>query len=97
MLGLLIVWGIVAWRWTDNLASDGGLLVVGLAASVVYWSWMKSTQRFAERNPAQAMLEGAEFIEYQKFEAQVKGLPPGRSALQIEGSAVETPPRAETK
>jgi len=33
------------------------------------------------------MLEGAEFLEYQKFEAQVKGLPP------IVGSILVTDPK----
>jgi hypothetical protein len=73
MIGLLIVWCVVAWRWTDNLAADGGLLLVGTIASCVFLRWMSSTQAFAERNPAQAMLDGAEFLEYRKFEEQAKG------------------------
>ena len=73
MLGLLLVWCIVAWRWTDNLIGDAGLLIVGLAASIVFLLWSKSLQKFAKENPAQAMLEGAEFLEYAKFEASAKG------------------------
>lgn len=60
MLALLAVWGVIAWRWSDNLIADAGLLIIGIAATAVYWGWMKSTQNFAERNPAQAMLEGAD-------------------------------------
>jgi len=73
-IALLVLWAIIAVR----LANDtwfSPLLMVGLIATifVVWLVW--STQRFAERNPGQAMLEGAEFLEYHKFEVQAKGLP----------------------
>jgi hypothetical protein len=76
MLALLGVWAVIAWQWTDNIARDAGLLLAGTVISGVFIWWVRATQKFAQDNPAQAMLEGAEFIEYQKFEAQVKGLPP---------------------
>jgi hypothetical protein len=48
-------------------------LAVGLIATgVVVW-WVRATQEFAERNPGQAMLDGAQFLGYYKFEVQVKG------------------------
>jgi hypothetical protein len=81
MLALLGVWAVIAWQWSDNLYRDGGLLIGGLAATGVFMWWVKATQTFAERNPAQAILDGAQFIEYKKFEAQVKGLPPSTGAV----------------
>src|SRR3712207_2125779 len=53
--------------------------------------WIKNMQNFAERNPAQAMLEGAEFMEFKRFEAQAKGVPSlGRGQIvegRLEGPA----------
>jgi hypothetical protein len=83
MLMLLGVWGVIAWRWTDSLVTDSGLLLGGVAASSVFIWWVRSTQRFAHENPAQAMLDGAEFLEYHKFEAQVKGLPPISGSILV--------------
>src|SRR4051812_39474130 len=42
-------------------------------------------QSFAERNPAQAMLEDAEFMEFKRFEAQAKGAPTLGPAPVVEG------------
>jgi hypothetical protein len=82
MIAILIVWGLVVWRlsgtWTDIFTISAGLI-----ATVTFAWWTKSTQSFAERNPAQAMLEGAEFLEYHKFEVQAKGLPPATSSKLI--------------
>jgi hypothetical protein len=75
MIGLLIVWGVVVWRISGTWI-DAPLVLAGVIATVAFMWWTRSTQQFAERNPAQAMLEGAEFLEYHKFEAQAKGLPP---------------------
>jgi hypothetical protein len=83
MLGLFGIWGVLLWRWTDSLTMDLGLLASGLIASGVFMWWVRTTQAFAERNPAQAILDGAEFIEYKKFEAQAKGLPPISSSILI--------------
>ena len=55
---------------------------MGLIASGLFIWWTLSTQGFAERNPGQAMLDGAEFLDYYKFEVQAKGLrPPSDSPL----------------
>jgi hypothetical protein len=72
MIALLIVWGVVIWKmsgnWFDLFPLFGGCIATG----VFVW-WTRSTQDFAQRNEAQAMLEGAEFLEYRKFEAEAKG------------------------
>lgn len=81
MIALLILWAIIALRLSGNSWFDP-LLVVGLVATAVFIWWARSTQGFAQRNPGQAMLDGAEFLDYYKFEVQAKGLlPPGDSPL----------------
>jgi hypothetical protein len=73
MLALMGVWAVIVWRlsgaWVDIALIGAGLVATGTGI----W-WVRATQDFAQRNPAQALLEGAEFLEYQKFEAQAKGL-----------------------
>ncbi len=81
MIAVLIVWAIIAWRLTGSFYSDLLLVLVGAIATSAFIWWTRSTQNFAHDNPAQAMLEGAEFLEYQKFEAQAKGLPPASQSV----------------
>jgi hypothetical protein len=90
MMGLMGVLGVVAWKWSGQSTDLGLFGIAVLAAGVVVW-WVRSIQAFAERNPAQAMLEGAEFIEYQKFEAQAKGLPKLEDAPLVEGHPTSGP------
>lgn len=71
-------------RWNENLLVDGGLLVIGLAATAFSIWWTKASQAFAERNPAQAMLDGADFIEYRRLEMQAKGVADGSSMAPVE-------------
>jgi hypothetical protein len=78
------VWGIVVLRWNENLLVDAGLLVTGLAATAFSVWWTKASQAFAERNPAQAMLDGADFIEYRRLEMQAKGGTEGSSMTPVE-------------
>jgi hypothetical protein len=85
MLAVLTIWLMIAWRWSGNLSADVGLGIVGLAATAAFIWWVRSTQKFAQENPAQALMEGAELLEYQKFEAQAKGMPPFRESPVIEG------------
>ena len=72
MLGVLALWGLIIWRLEGPIQSNSALLGAGLVGTIVFVWWTLATQRFAERNPAQAMLEGAEFLEYKRFEAQTK-------------------------
>ncbi|WP_340644361.1 hypothetical protein [Phenylobacterium sp.] len=73
MLALLAIWLGIVWKLGPDLMQNLFLVGTGLVASVLVVWWISATQRFAERNPAQAMLDGAEFVEYKRFEAQVKG------------------------
>jgi hypothetical protein len=86
MIAVIALWIMIAWRWSGNLWADGGLAIVGIAATAAFIWWVRSTQQFAEKNPAQALLEGAELLEYQKFEAQAKGMPSLGSSPLIQGS-----------
>jgi hypothetical protein len=92
IIALLILWAIIAFR----LPSDVWfilLLAVGLIATgVVIW-WVRSTQEFAERNPGQAMLEGAEFLDYYKSEVQAKGLQLPRSPSSTDPDRPPPPPQ----
>jgi len=74
-LGLLAVWGIIVLRLSDNIWLDAALLASGIIVTLIYKWWVNGTQKYAKENPGLALLEGAELIEYQKFEAQAKGLP----------------------
>jgi hypothetical protein len=69
---LLGVWAIVAWRISPNLIVDGFLIAGGLIATIAVVWWIRSTHDFAERNPTQALLEGAQFVEYKRIEAETK-------------------------
>lgn len=86
-LANIVVWVFVVFRWSDNLIMDAGLMLCGLVATCFSAWWTKAAQAFAERNPAQAMLEGAEFLEYRKLEVQAKGMPPVNTDLLLEGEA----------
>jgi hypothetical protein len=72
-IALMALWGVIFWRLNNNHWFNGALLLGGFCASGIFVWWASATQRFAERNPAQAMLEGAEFIEYKRLEAESKG------------------------
>jgi hypothetical protein len=75
ILALLAIWAIALWRLGPSLVQSAAVLLAAIAATSVFVWWTRATQAFAERNPAQAMLEGAEFLEYQRFEAAAKGRP----------------------
>ena len=71
---LLIVWGVIAWKLSGNPWIDIPLLLVGLGASAGYVWWVKNTHKFAAENPALALLEGMQLVEYRRIEAQAKGM-----------------------
>ena len=79
MVGLCGIWAVVVWRLGTDPWANVTLFGAGVVVTGVFVWWVRSTQSFAERNPAQAMLEGAEFLEFRKFEAQAKGVTLGSS------------------
>jgi hypothetical protein len=73
---VLAVWLLIAWRWSaESVMMNAGLVVAGIAATVFGCWYIKQTQDFAERNPGQALLDGAEFLEYSRLGSASKSLP----------------------
>ena len=73
-IALCIVWAIVVWRLSGTLADIGLLLGACIITGFCIW-WVNKTHKFAEEHPDTALLEGAQLLEYQKWEAEVRGLP----------------------
>lgn len=88
---LLVVWAVVAWRWSESLMLNAGLLIIGLVATVFAVWFIHGTRRFAERNPALALLEGAELLEWRKMEVAAKGMSPSKGGPFLEDRG-GTPP-----
>ena len=85
-LGLCALWGIIFWRLSSDPWLSVPLFGGGCIVTLVFLRWSKETRKFAEDNPALALMEGADITEYKKFEAQAKGQP------QIEKSPLITDP-----
>lgn len=91
-LALLSLWGVVLIRLSDtSIILNSFLMGGGLVATIFYCWWVFRTHKFATTNPGLAMLEGAQFIEYQKWEAAIKGQPSPNSPLipNPHGMAIE--------
>jgi len=95
-IALMTLWGIILWRLSENVWFDLALFVAGAIATAIYLWWVKGAQQFAKENPELALLEGAELLEYRRFEAQAKGfLSGGSTPLVIDPKApkqIETDP-----
>ena len=74
-LALFGLWAIILWRLSDSPLLDTVLLGGGVICTCAYGWWVHRTQRFAAENPGLALMEGAQLLEYQKWEAGIKGLP----------------------
>jgi hypothetical protein len=83
--GLLAVWVLVLWKWSDSAVMDVGLLFVGCLATAFCVWFIRSTRAYAEKNPGLALLEGAELVEWRRMDVAAKGMLPsaGQSALEI--------------
>ncbi len=67
----LIVLGIVAYR----LKVESFLIVIGVAAFVLFLIFFIGSMIYGSRNPSAALLEGAELIAWQKQELAAKNMP----------------------
>lgn len=86
-VGVVAVWGAIAWRLGENITLNATLLIAGVLATAFAVWYTRSSQNYAERNPAQALLEGAEFLEWTRLEAAAKGLPSPDSSALVEISS----------
>jgi hypothetical protein len=75
-IAVLIIWAIIVARLPTGAEGwFSPLLPVGLIPTAfIVWLVLRN-QKFAEGNPGQAMLDGAEFLDFYKFEVQAKGVP----------------------
>ena len=89
---LIGLWTVVVFRLSDNLWLNAALFGAGLMATGIYFWWVKKTQNFAEKNPGLAILEGAELIEYQKWDAEIKGI-----GVIDRGNLIDDPHKGRSK
>lgn len=96
VLGLMVLWGMLIIKMTENLYFDAALAAVGLLITLFVVWFVRSTQSFAEANPAQALLEGAEIVAYKQIEADMAtaGTPPG--GIKRVGATQELLPPSDT-
>jgi hypothetical protein len=89
MLALVVVWGLVIWRLTDNAIQDAALIVAaGVITAIGAW-WIRRTHAFAEKNPGLALLEGAQLLEYRRFLVHAKGRQPSEAETLSHDAAAE--------
>jgi hypothetical protein len=86
-IGVVVLWGIVLTRFSPTTPwwYNVGLVGVAFFATLVAQRETKHMRDFAEKNPALALMEGADITEYKKFEAQSKGLLPGEKLPTLVG------------
>jgi hypothetical protein len=89
MLAVVGVWAIVAWRLSADIVQDAALLGAAGAVTGPYIWWTRRTQAFAEKNPGLTLLEGAHLLEYQRFLAEARGLPPAGTPAMISDVATD--------
>lgn len=78
----LLVLGAIAWR------IDAGLLLIMTGAVLLaFFAYLAGVLWFAHKHPEQALLEGAEIIQYREQELGARGLP------EAPASRLTTPPR----
>jgi hypothetical protein len=91
-LGLFLVVAIVA---VFRLHSDWAIIATLVFAAIVFFIWFFPVIRFAEKHPDAALLEGAEWSGFQRFQAAAKGyIPslPDKEPSLLPGSQPALPP-----
>lgn len=83
-LALIGAWVVLIFRLGSDPILNASLLISGFVITGVYCWWVRKTHSFAEKFPQVALMEGAQLVEYQKWEAAVNGKTLGRSA-PVEG------------
>lgn len=73
MVGIMVIWTVVIFRLSGTeLYLDAGLIGCGAAATWVGLRWCRESRDFAVKNPALALMEGADITDYQRFQAEAK-------------------------
>jgi hypothetical protein len=72
-LGVLLLGIVIA---TARLHSDGAIIGVLILGAAAFFGWLIYVLRFASKHPDIAVLEGAEWSGYQRFQAAAKGYIP---------------------
>ena len=95
VLGILLVVAIVAvWRLHSDVAIFGTVVLAALS----FFLWFYPVIKFAGKHPDIALLEGAEWSGFQRFQAEAKGYSPKpseRHAISAPGSDA-LPPGAKS-
>jgi hypothetical protein len=93
MIGVIVIWAIVLFRLSGTeVYLDISLIGGAVVATLIATRWCRQSREFAVANPALALMEGADITEYQKFEAQMKGLTRGDTRLISDPIAPQTIP-----
>jgi hypothetical protein len=96
-LGVVALWAIILVKLSPTeVLFNAQLIGVGILLTL---GAMRETQKmrdYAEKNPGPALLEGAEFLAFKRFEATAKELPAGdksppESGPMAEGTDVTKP------
>ena len=80
VLGILMLCVCVAMF---RLHSDLAILMAIMLGAVFFFAWFVPIIRFADKHPAEALLEGSQWAEHQRFQIEAKGYPPSTSADTI--------------
>jgi len=67
---------VVAIVAVFRLHSDWAIIATLVFAAIVFFIWFFPVIRFAEKHPDAALLEGAEWSGFQRFQAAAKGYMP---------------------
>lgn len=70
---------VAVWRLHSDLAVLGALVF----GALIFLLWFFSVLRFANQHPDLALLDGAEWTGWKKFEAAAKGSAPTAEQLKI--------------
>lgn len=97
-LGIVLIAAAIA---IGRLKSDISIIVTLILSLIAFFMWFFPVLRFSEKHPDIALLEGAEWTGYKRFEASAKGYKPTRaeqvptlepgSTVTVSSSDVEEP------
>ena len=97
-IGLIVAWVVVLARLSaTEFILDGALFAGGVFLSLLVLRETGHMRAFAEKNPELALLEGADIIEYKRFEAQSKSLSSGDPSNAVGGSLGPTSELAQDR